>query len=562
MNPTILEAPDESAAADCSPIRRGGLPPPAPIDQVETADAELPTIGGEIGASESNAAARGLRTDSLAASVAILLVLSIVQRLIGFARQILVCRWLEPNQLGEWDICFKFLMLGAPLAVMGLPGSFGRYLEYYRRRGHLKTFLRRTAAVCTILACLATIAIGALRHWVSELVFATPDQTEMVLLLAVCLIALAAYNFLTDMLTALRMVRVTSIVQFASGLLFAVFSIALLLGWRQNAAAIVVAYAGSCAVALVVTLVWLRGTWRSIADSAEPLPHRQLWSKLVPFAAWLWSVNLLYNLVGVVDRYMMMHFAPTSDPLTLVGHYHSSQVVPMLMVSMCGLIGGIIMPHLSHDWETGRTTDVATKLNLTIKLLGLAMLAGSVATLFGAPLLFGVAFHGKYEGGFEILPWTLIYCVWMALIPLAQMYLWCAERPTLASLALAGSLVVNVALCFFLLPRFGLHGVVWATAAANLFALACIYRFNQWLGLRLDAGVWLITLLPLALAAGPWFSLATLVAVAIGVFLTDRVLNYSEKQLLTAVWRERASARRAGGCIAADSDRIGEKRCR
>ena len=51
-------------------------------------------------------------TDSLAASVAILVVLSIAQRLIGFARQILVCRWLEPNQLGEWDICFKFLMLG------------------------------------------------------------------------------------------------------------------------------------------------------------------------------------------------------------------------------------------------------------------------------------------------------------------------------------------------------------------------------------------------------------------------------------------------------------------
>ena len=43
------------------------------------------------------------------------------------------------------------------------------------------------------------------------------------------------------------------------------------------------------------------------------LPHRQLWGKLVPFAAWLWTVNLLYNLVGVVDRYMMMHFAPTND---------------------------------------------------------------------------------------------------------------------------------------------------------------------------------------------------------------------------------------------------------
>jgi len=197
----------------------------------------------------------------------------------------------------------------------------------------------------------------------------------------------------------------------------------LLLGWRRDAAAIVVAYAGSCAVTLAVAVVCLRGTWRATPDSFNPLPHRQLWRKLVPFAAWLWTVNLLYNLVGVVDRYMMMHFAPTDDPLALVGHYHSSQVVPMLMVSMCGLIGGIIMPHLSHDWESGRTSDVTTKLNLTIKLLALAMFAGSVVALFGAPLLFGVAFHGKYAGGEEILPWTLVYCTWMALIPLAQMYL-------------------------------------------------------------------------------------------------------------------------------------------
>jgi O-antigen/teichoic acid export membrane protein len=453
---------------------------------------------------------------------------------------------LDTNQVGEWDICFKFLLLGAPLAVFGVPGSFGRYLEYYRHRRHLKAFLRRTAAVCTVLACLSTLAMAAVRGWMSELIFATPDKTDTVVLLAVSLLALVAYNFFTDMLTALRMVRVTSIVQFASGILFAVFSVVLLLGWQRDASAIVVAYAGSCAVALAAALVWFRGQWRSMADSIEPLPHKQLWSKLAPFAIWLWSVNLLYNLVGVVDRYMMMHFAPTSDPLNLVGQYHSSQIVPMLMVSMCGLIGGIVMPHLSHDWELGRKELVGTKLNLTIKLLGLSLLMGSVITLFGGPLLFNVAFHGKYDGGLEILPWTLTYCIWMALIPVGQMYLWCVERPTLASMALAGSLVVNVALCFVLLPTFGLHGVVWATAAANLFAVAGIYQFNRWLGLRVDRGVWLVTLAPLALGAGAWVSAAVLGAAVLGIVFTNQIFSCEEKELLTAAWRKRFATRSRG----------------
>jgi O-antigen/teichoic acid export membrane protein len=529
-----LEAPDEEGLSLAEPPPT--LLSPELFESAAGSEIPAPTKA------EPSTVSPGLRTDTLAASVVILVVLSVAQRLIGFARQILVCRWLEPSQLGEWDICFKFLMLGAPLVVLGLPGSFGRYLEYYRHRGHLKTFLRRTSGACAILACLSIAAIGGLRTWVSELIFATPDQTDMVLLLAASLLALAAYNFLTDVLTALRMVRVTSVVQFASGLLFAVGSIVLLLGWRRDAAAIVVAYAGSCAATLIVTAFCLRRTWRATPASLDPLPQRQLWGKLVPFAAWLWTVNLLYNLVGVVDRYMMMHFAPTDDPLALVGHYHSSQVVPMLMVSMCGLIGGIIMPHLSHDWESGRVSDVTTKVNLTIKLLGLAMFAGSVVTLFGAPLLFGIAFHGKYSGGEEILPWTLVYCIWMALIPLAQMYLWCAERPTLASLALAGSLIVNVGLCFVLLPRFGLHGVVWATAAANLFALACIYRFNGWLGQRLDRGVWIVTLLPLALGAGPWISLAAFGAIVAIIVFSGQLLTRDEKFLLSATWRQRFAA--------------------
>ena len=88
---------------------------------------------------------RRRQTDTLADSVLILLALSVVQRLIGFVRAVLFCRWLDAEQLGLWDMAFSFLMLAAPLAVLAIPGAFGRYLEHYRQRGQLHTFLRRTA---------------------------------------------------------------------------------------------------------------------------------------------------------------------------------------------------------------------------------------------------------------------------------------------------------------------------------------------------------------------------------------------------------------------------------
>src|SRR4051812_6423907 len=86
-----------------------------------------------------------LAPDTLAASVTILLVANLVQRSIGFGRSLLFCRWLSREELGTWEMAYSFLLLAAPVIVFGLPGSFGRFLERFRQRGQLRTFLRRAS---------------------------------------------------------------------------------------------------------------------------------------------------------------------------------------------------------------------------------------------------------------------------------------------------------------------------------------------------------------------------------------------------------------------------------
>ena len=92
--------------------------------------------------------------------VFILLVATVLQRLVGFVREVLFCRWLDAEQLGQWDMAFGFLMVAAPLAVLSLPGTFGRYVERYRQQGQLRRFLRRTALVCAGLGLPAAVAVG------------------------------------------------------------------------------------------------------------------------------------------------------------------------------------------------------------------------------------------------------------------------------------------------------------------------------------------------------------------------------------------------------------------
>ena len=67
--------------------------------------------------------------DSLSTGVSIMLLLTVLQRCIGFARQILTCRLMEPDELGRWNLAFSLVLLAAPLLVLGIPGTFGRYTD-------------------------------------------------------------------------------------------------------------------------------------------------------------------------------------------------------------------------------------------------------------------------------------------------------------------------------------------------------------------------------------------------------------------------------------------------
>jgi len=457
-----------------------------------------------------------VRSETLAASVVILLVMTVAQRLIGFGRGIMFCRWLEPEELGQWDLAFGFLNLAAPLVVLGLPGSFGRYVEYYRRRGQFRTFLRRTVGVSAIMCLVAMVTMAVAPDWFSKLIFGETGRRQAVLWLAVCMSIVIWHNFLTSLFIAVRMYRIVTLLQFVQSVCFAAISLALLAAWPAGAVSVVIGYAVATLISAFGSVRWLRGLAAAEPPDRTPAPQRTFWAKLVPFAMWMWLSNLLANLFEVIDSYMIIHHSgmEAGEALRQVGFYHSSRIVPLLFVAVAGLLGSLITPHLSHDWEAGRRESVTLRLNLALKLLLYSLFAASVAVLFFAPVLFGIAFQNKFQGGLEVLPWTLTYCAWFGTVAVAQNYLWCAERPGLTSFALLIGLLLNIACNLMLLPRYGLQGAVWATTVAKLAALSLTYLFSAWQGMRVDLGTWLLTLALATLALGPWASLGILITLS------------------------------------------------
>jgi O-antigen/teichoic acid export membrane protein len=480
-----------------------------------------------------------LRPDTLAASVAVLLLATIVQRSIGFGRGVLFCRWLSPDELGTWELANSFLLLAAPVVVLGLPGSFGRYLERFRQRGQLRTFLRRASIWTATLTAAAVGIIVIAAPQFSELIFGRSDEKSLVLLLAVSLAAVILHHFLEALFAALRKFSIMSAMHFCQSMLFAAFSLGLLWFWRFAAESIVIGYGMSCLLSACGALAW-KG--RALAAEASPdagVAHREFWPPLMRFAIWVWLTNLLCHLFGVIDRYMLVHWSglENEDALALVGQYHASRIVPLLFLSVADLLAGIVLPYLSHDWEAGARRRVSDRLNLVIKMTSLAAISGGVVVLWAAPLLFHVAFAGRYDEGLAVLPWTLTYCAWYSLLHVAKNYIWCAERAKWSTVPLATGLAINVGFNVVLIPMWGLPGAVVATTAATGSALGVLYWLNQRAGMRLQPGMIWLTMAPAALAGGAWCATAALVALAIVLPFSKSLITPEERNSLVQLAR-------------------------
>lgn len=475
-----------------------------------------------------------LPADSLALGMAFLLSLTVMQRFVGLVRNLLFCRFLNEEQLGLWSLGFGFLMLAAPMAVLGLPGSFGRYLEYYRQRGQLREFLRRTSVASLLLATGAAALVCLARKWFAWFIYTESSHATLLVCLGGALFTAIVFNFLVELLTALRQVRAVSLMQFASSLLFTALGLGLLCGTRLGAEGLAVAYGAGCLLPCLAVLPLLARLKLGAKEASEPLASREMWRKLLPFAASVWVINLLTNLCDSADRYLVLHWSGLAPhaALSLVGQLHASRVVPVIMIGVAVLVGGAILPYLSHEWEVGRRQAVSVRLNLALKLVGLAFTAGSALILVLSPLLFGWVLQGRYDGGLAVLPFSLMYCVWFSLALLTQNYLFCAEQSKFCGLAFAAALGCNVLLNLLLLPSCGLYGAAFATAVANAVLLASMLCLSRRFGMAIDFGTWLVCLAPLLLALGPWPAVAAVLLVACLALWSTWLFDAEEKQQL------------------------------
>jgi polysaccharide transporter, PST family len=479
--------------------------------------------------------------DNFALGVFVMLALSIVQRSVGLLRSLGFCHFLSDVELGQWALTNSFFVIGVPLAVLGLPGVFGKFSEYYRSRGQLSEFCSRVAWASGLALA---ISCGLLLTFANQFAWLIYGESKPIQVIGACVLAFAAaaaFSFINELASSLRLVRVVSMMQFIQSLLFAILGvagIAYLRSWQVLLPAF--------AVASIVGL--LPGVWalwqqhgNELGGPAFQMPHRTLsnqelgiWHRILPYAGTLWLLNFLGNMFEVTDRYMLLHLNPISEATgqALVGQYHAGYILPNLLTSLSMMLSGVLLPYLSADWELGRHEQIGQRMRQMLISMSLGYMTLAVGALSVAPILYKLAFGGRYELAVSVLPMTMMQATWFSLYFVCQSYMLCAERGRLLTGILACGLAVNLGLNWFLIQAFGLPGALVATATSNFCVLCFLLWWLKRSRINLGWGTTLLCLSTGAMAAGAIAAACVLVACTFLAGRTDWLLSQCDRQAI------------------------------
>ncbi|MCU0709541.1 MAG: hypothetical protein MUF23_14730, partial [Pirellula sp.] len=434
-----------------------------------------------------------------------MLVINLLQRAIGFARNFALCYFLAETQLGLWGLASSFFVLAAPLAVLGLPGTFGRFVESYRGRGQLMRFLTFCMSIAIAGYIILSVCLICFHSASGLAIFGDSQSRWDMALIASALGCIILFNAATELTSGLRQPKAVSSMHAVNSMAFTVLSL-LGLWWIRDWRVLVVAFGVSALLGLLPVIPIIRHPSLWVRKIGSDLSVAEIARRVLPFAVSVWVINLVLNSFDIVDRYLLLHLASNDGSAemgqALVGQLHSGKLIPTLLANLAVMLGGIVLPYLVVDWEQGRIERVVSSMRTNIKLGTLFFFGLSLGAMVASPFLFGWVLRGRYADGLAILPMALVACCWMAVATFLNNYFWCAERGRLLGVLTTAALLLNAALCVWLIPSMGLHGALMANVIATGFLVAITAWTLERLEITLGWPTYFIASVPIVLAFG------------------------------------------------------------
>lgn len=394
----------------------------------------------------------------------------VVSALVAFLSQIVLARWLGGFDFGIYVYAWTWVLLIGGMVDLGLGSAAQRFIPEYierKRFALLRGFLRGSRWLASLTAtAIAAAAAGLV--WLLTPHIKTADVVPLLIACATLPIyglsqvqsgIARSYGWVNLGLSPAYIVRQL--------LLLALLALALVFGLAMNA--------------VTATLTAAIATWsvtigqsvvldRRLARKVEPGPRAYAVPVWLATAAPIFVVEAFYLLLTYSDVIVLQQFRPPDE----VAIYYAAAKTMALVAFIYFSVAQTLAHKFAEYHVAGDRRRLADFLAVAVRMTfwpSLACIAFLLA--FGRPLLW--MFGHDFVSGYYLMFIIALGLLARASVgPAERLLNMLAERHSCA-LIYAGAFVINLVLCFALIPRFGIAGAAWAGALALIFESASLF---------------------------------------------------------------------------------------
>jgi O-antigen/teichoic acid export membrane protein len=393
---------------------------------------------------------------------------------LAFASQVLLARWMGTFEFGVYVYVFTWLMVIGAVVDVGLASAAQRFIPQYSEKGawsQLRGFLSGSRWLAFWFAMVVSVAglliIQALDHWLDDYVI-VPLSIACTILPVYSVMHVQdgiarSYNWPNLALLPPYIIRQLIVI----GLMGGAWAIGL--STDATTGIVIAAIAiWACAIGQFIVLNRKLATEVPAGEKSYDIPR---WiSVSVP----MFVVDSLYVVLMYVDVLILKQFRPPDE----IAIYYAA-VKTLALVSFVYFAVAAASAHkFSEYFVAGDRKRLAEFVGDAIRWTFWPSLAATLTVLAcGWPLLW--LFGESFVAGYYLMFILAIGILARAAIGPGERFLSMLGQQKSCALAAMTALASNVALCLFLVPKFGIKGAAIATSIAFVVESIMIFTIAK-----------------------------------------------------------------------------------
>lgn len=357
------------------------------------------------------------RPESVSRSLGFYIPATVVARVLGLARGVILARLLSEHEFGLFQVTLLVVNVLNPLCGFGLTEGITRYVPMYESRGMLRSYLRRTLPFAGIVALVLSAVLFAAAQPLGRAIYETlpgagtraaaPETwTALTRVASAATFGTVVYFLLLAILKGLRMFRAVSLMELLNNTVFTLLTVATALSGWKTAQAMMLGYGATLAGVILLFAVPLgRAVSDEPASTGSPEPRSEgLLGQLVRFSAWAAVAAVVWQ---VLQYYPMWFLQKTHGP-ALTAVFGGVRLITQVVAVGAVTIVAVIQTAVTKIWESQGREEADRLLRLAYKSTSLLMLAGCVLFAAAAEPIMKL-FPASYAIGVRIVPLSLMF---------------------------------------------------------------------------------------------------------------------------------------------------------